>query len=359
MSKALITGITGQVGSYMAEYLLDKGYEVHGLNRRKSVENNKNIKHILNEIQLIEGDLTDPSCMNHIIQAGQYDCVVNLAAQSHVGSSFEQPTTTFEIDAVGVLNILEAIRHYSKHTRLYQASTSELFGKSPPPQNEDTPLMPQSPYGCAKLAAHHMVRIYSQAYGLKAACGFMFNTESPRRGDNFVTKKITNWANELKSALEVPLGNGTQSFIADDASKWSFNNLPCLYLGNMDAKRDWSHALDSVDAIYRIMHQDEYNKNWDGVWKSYAFGSGHAYSVRDFLTIVLSKVLGNETFEFAGSGTCEHVTVRGQTVVAVDLQYYRPAEVDYLLCDPTKIKTELGWSQEYTFEQLVDSMLRS
>jgi GDPmannose 4,6-dehydratase len=339
LAKALITGITGQVGSFMAEYLLDKGYEVHGLNRRKSVENNKNIDHILNEIQLIEGDLTDPHCINHVIQAGQYNCIVSLGAQSHVGSSFEQPTTTFEIDAVGPLNILEAIRHYSKHTRLYQASTSELFGKSPPPQNENTPLMPQSPYGCAKLAAHHMVRIYSQAYGLKAACGYMFNTESNRRGDNFVTKKITNWGTALRPALST---NTT---------------LPILRLGNMDAKRDWSHALDSVDAIYRIMYQDEYNKSWDGEWKSYAFGSGAAYSVRDFVTIVLSKVLGNEPFTFVGSGLEEHVLVKGEKVVVVDPKFYRPAEVDYLLCDPTMIKNELGWKQEYTFEQLVDSML--
>jgi len=342
LAKALITGITGQVGSYMADYLLDTGYEVHGLNRRKSVENNKNIDHILNEIQLIEGDLTDPHCINHVIQAGQYDCVINLAAQSHVGSSFEQPTTTFDIDATGVLNILEAVRHYSKHTRMYQASTSELFGKSPPPQNENTPLMPQSPYGCAKLAAHHMVRIYSQAYGLKAACGYMFNTESNRRGDNFVTKKITNWGTALRTALRT---NTT---------------LPILHLGNMDAKRDWSHALDSVDAIYRIMYQDEYNKSWkswDGEWKSYAFGSGAAYSVRDFVTIVLSKVLGNEPFTFAGSGLEEHVLVKGEKVVVVDPKFYRPAEVDYLLCDPTMIKNELGWKQEYTFEQLVDSML--
>lgn len=340
MSKALITGITGQCGSFMAEYLLDKGYEVHGLNRRKSVENNKNIQHILNEIQLIEGDLTDPHCINHVIQAGQYDCIVSLGAQSHVGSSFEQPTTTFEIDAVGPLNILEAIRHYSKHSRFYQASTSELYGASKPPQNENTPLMPQSPYGCAKLAAHHMVRIYSNAYGLKAACGIMFNTESHRRGDNFVTKKITNWGRDLQESIEN-----------------NYKTLPVLYLGNLDAKRDWSHAKDSVDAIYRIMHQDEYNKNFNGGWKPYAFGSGTAYSVRDFLTIVLSKVLGNETFTFVGSGLEEHVLVRNQKVVAIDPKFYRPAEVDYLLCDPTMIKNELGWKQEYTFEQLVDSML--
>lgn len=341
MSKALITGVTGQCGSFMAEYLLDKGYEVHGLNRRKSVENNKNIQHILNEIQLIEGDLTDPHCINHVIQAGQYDCIVSLGAQSHVHVSFEQPATTFEIDTIGVLNLLEAIRHYSKHTRMYQASTSELFGKSLPPQNENTPLMPQSPYGCAKLAAHHMVRIYSKAYGLKAACGIMFNTESNRRGDTFVTKKITNWGTALRTSLRT-----------------NTTTLPILHLGNMDAKRDWSHAKDSVDAIYRIMHQDEYNKNWDGNWKPYAFGSGAAYSVRDFLTIVLSKVLANETFTFIGSGLDEHVLVRGQKVVAIDPKFYRPAEVDYLLCDPTMIKNELGWKQEYTFEQLVDSMLK-
>lgn len=356
MGKALITGISGQVGSILADYLLEKDYEVHGLDRRKAVPNYRNIAHIQDQLQLIEGDITDPHCMNHIIQAGQYDEVYNLAAQSHVGTSFNEPNATIEIDAVGVVNLLEAIRHYSPETRFYQASTSELFGKSLPPQNEDTPLMPQSPYGCAKLAGHHMVRIYSQAYKLKAACGIMFNTESPRRGDNFVTKKITNWGKEWMRMLMSPQGA----------------KIPPLLLGNLYAKRDWSHAKDSVDAIYRVIHQDTFNKNWDGSWKPYCFGSGVAYSVKDFLQFILDRIEKDyplAKFRFEGSGIDEQVilTIRNDEgtcsfeipVVKISKEFYRPAEVDYLLCDPSKIKTELGWQPKYDLQALVNDMLEN
>jgi GDPmannose 4,6-dehydratase len=353
VSKALITGVAGQVGSFMADYLLDGGYEVHGLDRRKAVPNYCNIEHIKDRIQLIEGDITDAHCMNHIIQAGQYDEIYGLAAMSHVGTSFNEPASTMEIDAIGILNLLEAIKNYSKHSRFYFAGTSELFGKSLPPQNEATPLAPQSPYGCAKLAAHHMVRIYSQAYGLKATGGFMFNTESPRRGDTFVTKKITNWGREWLKMVAAPEPYKIQP----------------LVLGNMYAKRDWSHALDAVDAIYRIIHQDTRNKNWDGVWKPYCFGSGVATSVKDFLQIILTiieescmSLYPNEPalkFSFTGEGVDEKVitNVSNVPVVTISKEFYRPAEVDYLLCDPTKIKTELGWEPKYNLQALVKDML--
>lgn len=350
--KALVTGTTGQIGSYMCEYLLKKGYEVHGLNRRKSSDNFRNISHILNKIKLHEGDVTDTHCIYTLIDKEKYDEVYNLAAQSHVHTSFEEPQLTFEVNTIGVLNLLEAIRRFSNHTKMYQASTSEMFGSSLPPQNEDTIFHPRSPYGVAKLAAHWLVTNYHESYKLRVACGIMFNSESSRRGDNFVTKKITNWVNEYANHIH---------------NVYSQNNsdLPVLELGNIDAKRDWSHAEDSVDAIYKICNQDLFFTGLLGhnnKWKSYSFGSGEAYKVRDFLKRVLElqfKCEFNKRFYFEGQEVNEILVdkIFGTTIMKVNPKFYRPAEVNFLHCDPALIKTELNWSPKYDLDHIILDMI--
>lgn len=341
--KALITGITGQVGSYLAESLLEQGYIVHGLDRRKSVPNYKNIEHIKDRIKLIEGDLTDPFSVNKIVEEGQYDEIYNLAAQSHVHTSFEQPRLTLEVNTLGVLNLLEAIRNKSPKTRMYQASTSEMFGNSEPPQSESTRFYPRSPYGVSKLAAHWLVQNYRESYDLKVACGIMFNTESPRRGDNFVTKKIINWVKAYQNPLT--------------------RTMEPLELGNLDARRDWSHCLDSVDAIYRICNQNVFKKNWDSrpYYESYTFGSGVACTIREFLVKSLTFAFGDpDRFEFRGEGLDEHVYDRriDHIVVRINPKFYRPSEVDFLQCKATKIKDELGWEPKYDLDTLILDMLQ-
>jgi GDPmannose 4,6-dehydratase len=346
MAKALVTGVSGQVGSYMAEYLLKKGYTVHGLNRRKSVDNFKNIQHILNDIKVIEGDITDAPSMNKVIKNGQYDEIYNAAAMSHVLTSFNQPAETMHINAVGVLNILEALEWFSNHTKLYQFSTSELFGSSKPPQNEDTPLHPCSPYGISKLAAYWFIRNYRESYNLKAANGMMHNVESCRRGDNFVTKKITNWVRKYK--LD--------------------NTIEPLKLGNLDAIRDWSHAKDAVDAIYRICNQDKYRKDYKegDLFRDYCFGSGVANDVRYFLIRALQLAFDLEMFtsRFAmldfGRGTKERFIDKhnnDKEIVLISEDFFRPAEVDYLQCNPTKIKAELGWEPKLKLDDIIIEML--
>lgn len=346
--KALVTGISGQCGSYLAEYLLDKGYEVHGLDRRKSVLNHENIDHIKDSIQIIEGDITDAPCMYSIIDKGKYDEIYNLAAMSHVGTSFNEPNSTFQIDTLGVVNILEAMRKYSNHTRMYQASTSELFGKSLPPQNESTELMPQSPYGCAKLAAHHMVRIYHQSYKLHCACGIMFNSESKRRGINFVTRKITEWIKSYAAHLRYP----------------EYNSFTMLQLGNLDAKRDWIHAKDSVDAIYRICNQDKFFLLGEhgNHWTPYVFGCGKAYSVRNFLCKSLEAAFDcqfSDRFSFAGEGLSEVLIDKNQAkpIMKINPVYFRPSEVEYLESNPSLIKEELGWSPKFDLDYIINDML--
>lgn len=340
MPKALVTGITGQVGSYMAEYLVKLGYEVHGLDRRKSQANHGNLHSLeIKEVKLIEGDLTDPFSIMNIIREGQYDEIYNLAAQSHVHTSFEQPMLTYEVNTRGVLNLLEAIRTTSPHSKMYQASTSEMFGSSNPPQNENTIFHPRSPYGVSKLASHWLVTNYHESYKLKVACGIMFNTESPRRGDNFVTQKIVKWVANYK---------------------YGKNKTEALELGNLDAKRDWSSAYDSVEAIYRICNQDRFNWGFDGTWKSYAFGSGVAISVREFLKEVLNVTFdGEDRFRFEGRGLDEKVidTRTDKPIVVISPKFFRPAEVEYLLCDPTLIKKELGWEPHSKLNDLISIMV--
>ena len=340
--KALVTGISGQCGSYLAEYLLAKDYEVSGLDRRKSVLNHENIAGIKDKITLIEGDLTDSSCIYNVIDKGKYDEIYNLAAMSHVGTSFNEPNSTFQIDTLGVVNILEAMRKYSTHSRMYQASTSELFGSSLPPQDENTPLMPQSPYGCAKLAAHHMVRIYRQSYKLNTACGIMFNSESARRGVNFVTRKITEWVKAYNLHCKFP----------------SYHPLVRLELGNLDAKRDWIHAKDSVDAIYKICNQSGCGDSR----KDYVFGCGKAYSVREFLVKALEKQFDckfEDRFGWLGEGLDEKLMDhdQGNVVMIINKNFFRPSEVSYLASNPFLIMKELGWKPQYNLDDVINDML--
>lgn len=317
---ALVTGITGQDGSYLAEFLLDLDYKVIGLCRRSSTVNTGRIAHYLHHknFTLQEFDLTDPSGVSSIISQYLPDELYNLGAQSHVGTSFSQPSTTFEIDAVGVINILEAIRHYSPRTKFYQAGTSEMFGRNytikngTKYQDENTPMLPQSPYGVAKLAAYHMVQIYRAAYNLYCCCGILFNHESPRRGENFVTRKITKYiANLLKH-----------------------KTTDKLKLGNLNAYRDWGHAKDYVRAMY-LMLQNETPKD-------YVIATGETHSVQEFL---------DQAFKSVQLDYNNHVII--------DSTLFRPAEVDYLKGDPSLAKLELNWTPEYTFDDLVKDMVHS
>lgn len=318
--KALVTGITGQDGSYLAELLLENNYTVIGLHRRSSTVNTHRISHLLHNSNffLEEFDLTDPSGTNRSIHHHQPDEFYNLGAQSHVGTSFKQPTTTFEIDAVGVINILEAIRNFSKHTKFYQAGTSEMFGRNYTIKNgekfqdENTPMLPQSPYGIAKLAAYHMVQIYRSSYDLFTCCGILFNHESPRRGENFVTRKITKYL----------------STIIND------NNIDKLKLGNLNAYRDWGHAKDYVKAMYLMLQQANS--------KDYVIATGQTYSVQEFL---------NKAFSVVNLDPSEYVEI--------DPDLFRPAEVDYLKGDPSLARSELNWSPDYNFDDLVKDMVIS
>jgi len=319
---ALITGVNGQDGSYLAEFLLDKNYTVVGLYRRSSTNNLSRIDHIKNHPNLVleEFDLTDPSGCNSVV--GRYNPteLYNLGAQSHVGTSFKQPTTTFEIDAIGVVNLLEAIRHFSPKTRFYQASTSEMFGFNytvgpfgQKYQDENTQFMPQSPYGIAKLAAHNMVRVYRSAYAIHGSCGILFNHESPRRGENFVTRKITKYIGDLINK-RIP---------ADQK----------LQLGNLSAERDWGHAKDYVRAMWLMLQQT--------VPEDYVIATGETRSVQTFLEMA---------FASAGLNHNDHVEINS------DL--FRPAEVEYLKGLPSKAKDNLNWEPEISFNQLVKDMVQ-
>lgn len=324
MSKtAIITGITGQDGSYLAENLLQRGYGVVGLYRRSSSVNFERIKSILNHPRLLleEFDLTDPSDCTDIITKHRPKEFYNLAAQSHVATSFKQPTTTFEIDAVGVINILENIRKFSSTTRFYQASTSEMFGRNywvdsdgNKYQNEETPLLPQSPYAVAKLASHRMVQIYRDAYGLYACSGILFNHESPRRGENFVTRKITKYIGRLVN------------------NKLEHNEK--LKLGNINAVRDWGHAKDYVEAMRLMLNRDQA--------EDFVISTGQAQTVEKFL---------QESFSFINKDYRDYVEI--------DPSLYRPAEVEYLKGDCTKAKNILNWIPKIAFKQLVQDMVSS
>ena len=328
MKVALITGITGQDGSYLAELLLEKGYEVHGIVRRASLINTHRIDHIYEQINLHYGDLTDSTNLVRVIQQVQPDEIYNLGAQSHVKVSFEMPEYTGQTDALGTLRVLEAVRllGMEKKVRIYQASTSEMFGKvQEVPQRETTPFYPRSPYGCAKIYGYWITKNYREAYGMYACTGILFNHESPRRGETFVTRKITMG---LKAIVE-------------DRQK-------VLYLGNLDAKRDWGHAKDYVRAMWMMLQQDSP--------EDYVISTGEQYSVREFVEKA-APYFGFD-IEWHGQGEDEIGMDRNtkKTIIAVDPKYYRPTEVETLLGDSTKAKEEIGWEPEISFNDLVMEM---
>ena len=336
MKKALITGITGQDGAYLAEFLLEKNYEVHGIKRRSSLFNTNRIDHLYQDphdkspkFVLHHGDLTDSSSLIRIIQEVQPDEIYNLAAQSHVAVSFEEPEYTANSDALGALRILEAIRilGLEKKTKYYQASTSELFGEvQEVPQNERTPFHPRSPYAVAKLYAYWITINYREAYGIYACNGILFNHESPIRGETFVTRKITRALARIKLGLQ--------------------DNL---FLGNMDAKRDWGHAKDYVEMQWLMLQQDEP--------EDFAISTGVQYSVRDFVNIA-AKELGIE-LKWDGVGVDETGTdvATGKIIIRVDPRYFRPTEVETLLGDSTKAREKLGWTPKISFKELVKEMV--
>jgi len=334
--KALITGITGQDGSYLAEFLLNKGYEVHGIKRRASSFNTDRIDHLYQdphetEVKMIlhYGDMTDATNLIRIIQEVQPTEIYNLAAQSHVQVSFETPEYTANSDALGTLRILEAVRilGLEKKTRVYQASTSEMFGQvQETPQRETTPFYPRSPYAAAKVYAYWITVNYREAYGMHASNGILFNHESPVRGETFVTRKITRALARIKE-----------------------NQQDKLYIGNLDSKRDWGHARDFVEAMWLMLQQDEPD--------DFVIATGEQYSVRDFMEAA-SGELGME-IEWRGEGLKEVGIDRnsGREIIGVDPRYFRPTEVETLLGDPTKAKEKLGWVARTPFSELVKEMV--
>tara|TARA_Y100001963_G_scaffold24886_1_gene33689 strand:- start:1125 stop:2345 length:1221 start_codon:yes stop_codon:yes gene_type:complete len=357
--RALVTGVTGQDGSYLADLLVSKGYQVVGLRRRTSTENFGRIQHLLdNELfSTEEFEISDAGSVYTIVEKYKPDEIYNLAAQSHVKTSFDQPNYTIQVNTMGVVNFLEAVRRFSPSTRFYQASTSEMFGKnfdysvdSIPAeskmtnlgekfQNESTAFEPQSPYGAAKLASHHLVRIYREGFGLHASCGILFNHESERRGEKFVTRKITKWVAGFKNWAEAQgLDTETRHFEFDkDYIHSRRSSYPKLRLGNIEAFRDWGHAQDYVNAMHLMLQQDEPD--------DYVIATGETYSVHDFMV---------HAFEYIDIPK-ESIT----NFFMIDSQYYRPAEVDFLKGDPTKAQTVLGWEREVSFQQLVHRMVES
>ena len=320
MKKALITGITGQDGSYLAEWLIEKGYEVHGIIRRSSVFNTARIDHLYRDphdpearLFLHYGDLTDGTGLRRILEKVQPDEVYNLAAQSHVKVSFEQPEYTVDVVATGTLRLLEAVRDYihisGREVRFYQAGSSEMFGAAPPPQNEKTPFYPRSPYAAAKVAAYWFAVNYREAYDMFVVNGILFNHESERRGETFVTRKITRAAGRIKMGLQKK-----------------------LYLGNLEAKRDWGYAPDYVEAMWLMLQQPEPD--------DYVVATGEAHSVREFLETAFD-LLGLDPYEY----------------VEIDPRYFRPTEVDFLLGDAAKAREKLGWQPKVSFEELVRRMV--
>lgn len=318
MKRALITGITGQDRSYLTELLLSKGYEVHGIIRRSSSFNTGRIDHLyqdphINEVKMFLhfGDLSDASSLQNIIDKVQPEEIYNLAAQSHVRVSFDIPEYTGEITGLGTIRLLEAIRKLKLDCRYYQASSSELFGSASPPQSEATPFHPRSPYAAAKAYAYYVTQNYREAYNMFAVNGILFNHTSPRRGETFVTRKITRAIGRIKKGLQKE-----------------------LFLGNLDAKRDWGHAADYVEAMWLMLQQSSPS--------DYVIGTGETHSVKEFLEIA---------FDYAGLSWKDYVKI--------DARYFRPAEVDILLSDPTKAKTELGWNPKIGFKELVMQMVDS
>lgn len=327
MKRALITGITGQDGSYLAELLLEKGYEVHGIMRRKSVVDYGNVNHIKDRLNLIYADMTDIVSLISAMRISQADEVYNLAAQSFVGTSWEQPLATADIDAIGVTNLLEAIRIVKPDARFYQASTSEMFGLVQEiPQQESTPFYPRSPYGVAKLYGHWITKNYRESFGLYACSGILFNHESERRGKEFVTRKITDAAVRISKGLQEQ-----------------------LELGNMDAKRDWGHSKDYVNAMWLMLQQD--------VPDDFVIATNETRTVREFVDIAFSHV--GIDLEWNGDGVDEIAMNKnnGKVVVRVNPRFFRPAEVELLIGDPSKAEKQLGWIREISFDQLVKRMV--
>ena len=346
LKRALITGVTGQDGSYLAEFLLEKGYEVHGIKRRASSLNTQRVDHIYEDphvdnarFKLHYGDLTDTSNLTRILSEVQPDEVYNLGAQSHVAVSFEAPEYTADVDGMGTLRLLEAIRFLGleKKTRFYQASTSELYGLvQETPQRETTPFYPRSPYAVAKLYSYWITVNYREAYGLYACNGILFNHESPRRGETFVTRKITRGLANIAQGLE-----------------------PCLFMGNIDSLRDWGHAKDYVRMQWMMLQQD--------AAEDFVIATGKQYSVRAFITWSAAEL--GLTLSFSGSGVDEIATVTaisgdkapalaiGDVVMRIDPRYFRPAEVETLLGDPSKAKTKLGWEPQITAQEMCAEMV--
>tara|TARA_R110000824_G_scaffold99050_2_gene236003 strand:+ start:1130 stop:2323 length:1194 start_codon:yes stop_codon:yes gene_type:complete len=371
--KALIFGITGQDGSYLAELLLEKGYEVTGVTRRVSVDTSERIYHILPQINIIEGDVTDGFSVSKIIEEYEPDEIYNLAAQSHVATSFDQVHLTSDVTYSGLVNILESIRYSARkdEIRLYQASSSEMFGKNytvsdnarlkmqngkvatgtngkglydyEKYQDENTAFMPQSPYAVAKLGAHNMVRIYREGYGIHGSCGILFNHESERRGEHFVTRKITKWIGEYQklrqnsvkalSGINISADHKQNPDMIYRIQSNELKMFPRLRLGNLDAYRDWGHAKDYVHAMWLMLQQEEPD--------DYVIATGETHSVREFLDAAFAKIGINNWDGY----------------VIIDPEFYRPAEVDYLLGKPDKAMSKLGWSPEISFKQLAERMV--
>ena len=309
MKRALITGVTGQDGSYLSELLLKKGYEVYGLKRRISVPSTGRLGDVLNKLIIIDGDLSDSSSLVRAVKMSRPDEVYNLAAQSFVRTSFEQPELTGDVTGLGVTRLLEAIKTFAPDARFYQASTSEMFGGHPPPQNDQTPFYPRSPYGVAKLYAHWMVRNYRESYNMFACSGLLFNHESPRRGGEFVTQKIA------RGAARIKLGKCDK-----------------LYLGNMEARRDWGHARDYVEAMWLMLQQDAPD--------DYVVATGESHTVKEFVELAFGRV---------GLDWENHVEI--------DPKFYRPSEVNFLMGDSSKAKKKLGWEPKILFRELVEEMV--
>lgn len=327
MKRALITGINGQDGSFLAELLLEKGYEVYGILRRKSVVDYGNVDHIKDKIHFIYADMTDVVSLISAMRISQADEVYNLAAQSFVATSWDQPILTANIDALGVTNMLEAIRTVNPKARFYQASTSEMFGKVQAiPQDENTPFYPRSPYGVAKLYGHWITKNYRESFGLFACSGILFNHEGERRGLEFVTRKITNTVARIKLGLE-----------------------DHLELGNMDAKRDWGHSQDYVKAMWLMLQQDEPD--------DYVVATGVTRTVREFVEIAFKKVGIDIVFEGTGVDEVGKDKVTGKVLVKVNPKFFRPAEVELLIGSPKKAEEKLGWKREISFDDMVERMI--
>ena len=329
MKRALITGVNGQDGSYLAELLLEKGYKVYGLMRRKSSVDCGNVEHIKDKIEFIYADMADVVSLTNAMRISQADEVYNLAAQSFVGTSWEQPVATAEIDGIGALNMLEAIRMIKPTAKFYQASTSEMYGLVQAiPQNEDTPFYPRSPYGVAKLYGHWITKNYRESYDMYACSGILFNHESERRGKEFVTRKITDAVARIKLGVQ-----------------------DVLELGNLDAKRDWGHAKDYVKAMWLMLQQDEAD--------DYVIATNETRTVREFVERTFKYVNIDIVWEGSEVNEIGKDKATGKTLIKINPDFFRPAEVEILIGDPIKGETKLGWKREIPFNELVERMIKN